>query len=167
MGDLLGGLSAPLQNGLQEPASCSELTPIFFASVAPSSLDMTVSVTGPGQMAFTRTPLAPPPPRSLASDPASRPLRRRRQSPTKSRFGRQAGNVENDSMLMFIHFGQYQLRQQKSGAQMNRDNSVKSASGYSSTGKPARNGQRYHQNCYRPEFFTRRLNNGAAIPFAG
>src|SRR5690348_18153943 len=42
----------------RKPASCSSLlTLIFWARLAPSSLDMAVSVTGPGQMAFTRTPL--------------------------------------------------------------------------------------------------------------
>src|ERR1700676_2639448 len=47
----------PCKMDCRKPASCSsELTPIFFARTAPSSLDMAVSVTGPGQMAFTRTP---------------------------------------------------------------------------------------------------------------
>src|SRR5439155_623980 len=40
--------------------SGSSLTTIFFASTAPSSFDIFVSVTGPGQMAFTRTPLRAP-----------------------------------------------------------------------------------------------------------
>src|ERR1700720_4997710 len=48
----------PCKMDCRKPASCSsELTPIFLASVAPSSWDITVSVTGPGQIAFTRTPL--------------------------------------------------------------------------------------------------------------
>src|ERR1700733_5006727 len=42
---------------LRKPASCSSgLTFRRFASVAPNSFDITVSVTGPGQSALTRTP---------------------------------------------------------------------------------------------------------------
>src|SRR5215472_10217499 len=48
----------PCRRVLRKPASWSSLlTPSLAARVAPSSFDISVSVTGPGQSAFTRTPL--------------------------------------------------------------------------------------------------------------
>src|ERR1700740_1271773 len=48
----------PCSNVFRNPCNCFlGLTPIFLARVAPSVLDITVSVTGPGQSALTRTPL--------------------------------------------------------------------------------------------------------------
>src|SRR5256885_3048454 len=51
----------PCNKVLRKPCNCScGLTPSFLASTAPSSFDITVSVTGPGHSAFTRTPLRAP-----------------------------------------------------------------------------------------------------------
>src|SRR5258708_36630410 len=48
----------PCSSVFRNPSNCSlGLTPIFLARVAPSFLDITVSVTGPGHSALTRTPL--------------------------------------------------------------------------------------------------------------
>src|SRR5260370_24793928 len=50
----------PCRSVLRNPSNCSlGLTPSFLASTAPSSFDIVVSVTGPGQSAFTRTPFRP------------------------------------------------------------------------------------------------------------
>src|SRR6266704_1173381 len=79
------------------------------ASSAPRSLLISVSVTGPGQIAFTRTPLRA----------ASAALYR--VSPSKPAF---AAAYDDPAAPPLIHSRQHQLAQQKCRAQMHSQHSV-------------------------------------------
>src|ERR1700676_4542432 len=70
-------------------------------------------------------------------------------------------------MLMLVHFWQYQLRQQKSGAQMHRNHLIEIGEGifFNGNDRPVMTSI-VHQNSHRTEFFACRLNDLAAIVFA-